>query len=121
MPSKTAKRLIGEADLPKPADMFRQANPSRGAEQGIKWKLHKTVGIAPTNIDPGLYEDWLQQVMEDNVDAEWSPNEFDADSLRILTKANTDPAFVALCRQAEQIMRHTGADRVAFTTVEGVE
>jgi hypothetical protein len=121
MPSKTAQLLIGEADVPKPSDMFRQAYPRRGKQGGLKWRVHRVVGVAPTNIDPQEYENWLEALAEANVDNDAPLNEVDATTLESLMMADESPEIKAFLREAAQVMRHTDSDRVAFTTLEGLE
>lgn len=123
MPSKTVHRLLGEADVPKPGSLFQQAYPATGQQSNLKWRVHRVVGVAPTNIDEGDYDEWLYQLMEANVDSEFPCNEVATADLPKLITSNkySGEQYLAFLREAEQVARHTGADRVAFTTLDGLD
>lgn len=119
MPSKTASKLLGEAKPPRPSDMFQQSNPNAGGGQHLKWRLHRTVGVAPTNIPEDDYEGWLQSFMENN-DGDRNVNEIPLAEMPQLIQAESDPAIQQFLVEAEQQARHLGADMIAFTDVEGL-
>jgi len=118
MPSKTASKLLGEAKPPKPSDIFQQSYPSNGKGQLAQWRLHRVLGVAPTN-PPDYYEEWLEDLALSNVDSEHATNEVSADQLAELAKAD-DEAMRAFLTEVIQLARHTGADTVAFTVSEGL-
>lgn len=116
------RRILGEAELPKPSAMSKQLNPRTGAEGKFKWRMHKVLGVAPTGVNAEAYEEWLEDLNLKNVEAEHSLNNMTMSELldRIRHDPPADPAIAAFLVEVEQLARHTGADEIAFTDLEGL-
>lgn len=116
MPSKVVSKILGEAKPPPPSDLFNKSYPNQGDGSALKWRLHRIVGVTPVSVDREDFELWLEQLAEANVDGELPSNHIQAADLPGLIQATHHTPLREFLVEVEQVVRHTGADEVAFTT-----
>lgn len=107
-----------EAAVPRPSDIFQKSYPSRGDGTGLKWKVHRVLGVAPTNIDPDEYEQWCEALALANVDSELPLGEVRVTDMKKVRGGSA--ALNEFLRESQRVAANVGADVVAFTTLEGL-
>lgn len=114
MPSEIVHRILGEADVRRPSDIRNELAPTMGSGTGIKWRVHRVLGIQPINIDADIYEEWLNDLAMANVDSDYATNEVPVEELMQMNGGHDQ--IQRMLDEAKEVARRVYADVVAFTT-----
>lgn len=109
---------MGEARVPKPGQMANALFPSTGGGPVLKWRQQRTLGVQPLKIDPEVFDGWLMQFMEDNIDheGERAVNEFTPDQIKVALSQPHSPEVIEFLKEALAVALETHSTTIALTS-----